>query len=97
HRSNAFLVLPVSTWFRVSELLTHHWGQLIAPAGQIAREVTVSRRLLKGGRGGRARAIKSRRVPLGERAREAVADFLDTLPCLPTPEAYVFVSRKGDN
>lgn len=97
HRDVLFVMAGASTGFRASELLTLQWGQLVAADGQIAREVTIARRLLKGGRGGRARAIRSRRVALGERAREAIADYLATLTSLPTPDTYVFRSRKGDN
>src|SRR5688572_15704020 len=97
HRDRLFVLLGACTGFRVSELLTLQWGQLLDADGQVAREVTVTRRLLKGGRGTRARAIRSRRVALGERAREAVADSIATLPSLPTHETYVFTSRKGLN
>lgn len=95
HRDRLFVLLGACTGFRVSELLTLQWSQLVAADGQIVREVTIARRLLKGGRSERARAIRSRRVALGERARDAVADYLATLNCLPTPETHVFASRKG--
>jgi len=94
-RDVVLVLAGAGTGFRAAELLTLQWGQLVATDGQIAREVTVDRRLLKGGRGGRARAIRSRRVALGERVREAVADYLATLGCVPTPDTYVFRSRKG--
>jgi integrase len=97
HRDRLFLLLAVTTGFRVSELLTLQFSQLTTVAGQVADEITISRRLLKGGRGGRARSIRSRRIPLSERARGAISDFLVSLHVHPTGESYVFSSRKGDN
>lgn len=97
HRDRLYLLLGVTTGFRSSELLTLTFGQLTAPDGHVAREVTISRRFLKGGRGGHARSIASRRVALGNRARTAIAQFLSTLSALPAAGAYVFASRKGSN
>lgn len=97
NRDAIFILLGALTGFRASELLTLTWGQLLTPTGEVTSAVTISRRLLKGGRGGRARAIRSRRVVLGDRAREAVKSYLPTLTTVPHPEAFVFASRKGVN
>jgi integrase len=97
HRDRLFLMLAVSTGYRVSELLTLTIGQLLDATGQVAREVTIARRLLKGGRGDRARALRSRRLVLGDRARTAIAAYLATLRLHPTPDTFVFASRKGVN
>lgn len=97
HRDRLFLTLSLATGFRVSELLTLTFGQLLDAQGHIAREVTISRRLLKGGRGGRARSIRSRRVALSERAREAIASFLAAHKVHPEADRFVFASRVGVN
>jgi integrase len=97
HRDRLFFSLALSTGFRVSELLTLQVSQLLDRSGHVAREITISRRWLKGGRGGRARSIRSRRVALSERAREAIAEFLASLSVHPAPDRYVFASRVGDN
>ena len=51
YRDRLFLVMAVGTGFRASELLSLGWSQLLTPAGQIAREVTIARANLKGGAG----------------------------------------------
>jgi integrase len=97
HRDRLFFTLALSTGFRVSELLTLTFSQILNADGQIASEVAISRRWLKGGRGGRARAIRSRRVALSARACAAIADFLATLRTLPARDQFVFASRVGAN
>lgn len=97
HRDRLFLILAVSTGFRVSELLTLTVGQLLDARGDIARDLTISRRWLKGGRGGRARAIRSRRVALSDRARRAIADYLASFKIHPEADRFVFASRVGLN
>lgn len=97
HRDRLFLLIAVTTGFRVSELLTLRFNQLMSPDGQFAREVTITRRLLKGGHGYRAKSIRSRRVPLSATARTAISDYLATLAIHPTGDTYVFRSRKGEN
>jgi integrase len=97
HRDRLFLLLAVTTGFRVSELLTLRFSQLLTPTSQVAKEITVARRALKGGHGPRAKTVRSRRVPLNETARSAVETYLATLPEPPTGEAFVFSSRNGDN
>ena len=97
HRDRLFLLLAVTTGFRVSELLTLRFSQLLTPTSQVAKEITVARRSMKGGHGPRAKVVRSRRVPLNETARAAVETYLATLPVPPTGETFVFLSRKGDN
>ena len=97
HRDRLFLLLAVTTGFRVSELLTLRFSQLLTAQGQVAKEVTITRRLMKGGHGVHAKSVRSRRVPLSETARTAVTDHLATLPALPTGDTFVFRSRKGLN
>jgi len=97
HRDRLFLMLALTTGARVSELLTLTFSQLLDDKGEIAREITISRRWLKGGRGGRARSIRSRRIALSARAREAIETFLATLRVHPVPQRFVFASRVGEN
>lgn len=98
YRDRLFVILCVATGFRVSELLTLRVGQLVTPEGQIAREVSVARRDLKNGRSVvHAKGVRSRRVPLCERARAAIGDWLASLRIHPTAETYVFLSKKGQN
>ena len=72
HHNRLFLLLAVTTGFRVSELLTLRFSQLLSANGQVAKEITVARRSLKGGHGVRAKTVRSSRVPLNETARTAV-------------------------
>jgi integrase len=91
------VILLISTGFRVSELLTLTIGQALAPDGQVAREVCISRSALKNGRGARAKGVRSRRVPLNERARSAIGDYLASLKVHPTPDTCLIRSQKGLN
>lgn len=97
HRDRLFLLLAVTTGFRVSELLTLRFSQLLTPKSQVAKEITVARRSMKGGHGPRAKAVRSRRVPLNETARSAVETCLATMPVRPAGGTFVFLSRNGDN
>jgi integrase len=96
-RERLFIILAVSTGFRASELLQLTVAQLLGPKGEVAREVSIARKCLKGGRGVHAKGIRSRRVPLGERARGAIADYLVSMKVHPTGDTFVFQSRKGVN
>jgi integrase len=94
-RERAFLWFSLGTGFRVSETLSLQWGQVLQPCGAIATCVTVERALMKGGSGGRRGRIRSRRVPLSERVRCALADYLVSLQ--EVPRGPVFRSRIGDH
>lgn len=95
YRERLFLSMALDTGFRVSELVSLNWSQLLTPSGEISREATVERAQLKGGTGPRRGAIRSRRVPLTERVRGAVADYLGSMKSV--PKGPVFKSRVGDN
>jgi integrase len=96
-RDRLLVILLVSTGFRVSEILTLTIGQVVASDGQVARDICVARRDLKGGKGAQAKGVRSRRVPLNERARSAIGDYLASLKAHPTRDTYLFRSQKGLN
>ena len=83
--------------YRITELLTWTIGQVLTPAGEVAREVTVTRALLKGGSGKKKRSIRSRRVVLNEKARGAIRDYIASLEYVPSPDEFLFKSREGGN
>src|SRR5882762_9478366 len=51
YRDRLFVLLAVSTGFRLIELLSLRIRQVLAAGGEVAREITIERRSLKGGRG----------------------------------------------
>jgi len=95
YRDRLFLLLALGTGFRVSELLSLDWSQLLTPSGEISRAVTIERAHLKNGLSQRRKAIRSRRIPLSERIRNAALDWLGTFESI--PRGPVFKSRVGDN
>jgi len=77
-RDAALLALGCGTGFRIQELLAvtvgHVWqGQAVA------HEMTLARRDLKGGQGAYRKAVRSRRVPLGESVRKALGAHLGVI------------------
>jgi integrase len=97
YRDAMLLKAGVSVGFRITEILSWTVGQVLTPAGEVTREVTVTRALLKGGSGKKKRSIKSRRVVLNEKARAAIRDYLDALGDAPAPDEFLFKSREGGN
>lgn len=82
---------------RITELLTWTVGQVLEPNGEIAREITVTRAQLKGGRGVHKKSIRSRRVVLNDRARGVIRDYFASLGRVPAADEYLFRSRIGAN
>ena len=72
------MVLGCVTGFRIQELLSITVSQ-VWDGFDVVREVAVSRRDLKGGRGLYRRSVRSRRVPLAEPVREAIRQSLGTV------------------
>jgi len=70
-------------------------GQVLTREGEVTREVTVTRALLKGGSGVHKRSVRCRRVVLNERARGAIRDYLASLGRLPAHDEFLFQSREG--
>lgn len=103
-RNRAQYVLGWRSGFRISELLSLRLGQIVRE-GEIVREVTVPRRLMKGGRGrtrdGKPRKVSThgRTVLLHPQAREVLGIWVRELGKLGymTPDCYVFQSRCGGN
>lgn len=90
-RDRALFLLGVRSGFRVSEILSLRFADLLH-GGKIAERVTVSRRAMKGKTEGRSVVLHSEaraalEVLAAELRREGNIDPLD----------FVFQSRKGDN
>lgn len=62
-RDRALLVVGAGTGFRIQELTSLTVGQ-VWDGTAVTKEVTISRRDLKGGQGVYMRSVRSRRVPL---------------------------------
>jgi len=96
-RNAMLLKVGTNVGFRITELLTWKIGQVLTPVGEVAREVTVTRALLKGGSGKKKRSVRSRRVVLNEKARGAIRDYIASLGIVPRPGDFLFRSREGGN
>src|SRR5208283_853935 len=96
-RDAMLLQVGTNVGYRISELIGWTVGQVLNATGEVAKEVTVARALLKGGSGKKKRSIKSRRVVLNEKARAAIRDYIDSLGYVPIPAEYLFKSREGGN
>jgi integrase len=97
YRDAMLVKVGTQVGYRITELISWTVGQVVTPAGEVAREVTVTRALLKGGSGKKKRSIKSRRVVLNEKARAAIRDYIDSLGYVPIPDEFLFRSREGGN
>jgi len=97
YRDRMLIIAGTQVGYRITELLTWTIGQVLAPDGDIVREVTVTRALLKGGSGVHKRSVRSRRVVLNERARGVICDYIASLGCVPPADQYLFRSRSGAN
>ena len=95
-RDKLMVTLGCATGFRITELLSLTIGQVWDKDGA-AREVTVARRNLKGGKGAHCRAVRGRRVPLSEPARAAIQEYLGALGANPPLDRPLFAtSRSAD-
>lgn len=92
-RDQVLLLLGLRTGFRAAELASLTVGQVRLRDGGVAGHVTVERARLKGGRGLKRRAVRSRTVPLVGSVRALLGRFLvQRGPC--HPAAALFPSRK---
>lgn len=74
-RNVLLLKLGCGTGYRVSELLALRVCDAWTGA-DAAKELTIARRNLKGGRRAYHRSVRSRRVPLAEQVRDAIREHL---------------------
>jgi integrase len=88
-------VVGTNVGYRITELLTWTVSQVLTREGDVAREVTVTRALLKGGSGVHRRSVRCRRVVLNERAGGAIRDYLTSLGRVPAHGEFLFQSREG--
>lgn len=77
-RNRALLVAGCGCGYRITEWLSVTVGHVWSGT-EVLRELTIARRHLKGGHGAYKRSVKSRRVPLSENVRAAIADHLKTI------------------
>lgn len=94
-RDAALLALGCGTGFRIQELLAvtvDHVGQGEA----VAHEITLARRDLKGGQGAYRKTVRSRRVPLGEGVRKALAVHLAAIGIDDPARPLFGTSRSGE-
>jgi len=80
--------------FRISELLSLRVDD-VAEAGVVRAEIVVARRNLKGGKGKRCHAVRSRRIVVPERLQQSLRDYLQRAAFL--AGSYLFQSREGGN
>ena len=74
-RNRLLLILGCGTGYRISELLSLRVRDVWAGT-DVAQEITIARRHLKGGHGAYIRSVRGRRVPLSEPVREAIRAHL---------------------
>lgn len=91
-RNAALLVLGCATGYRITELLSLTVGQLWTGT-EVAKEITISRRNMKGGAGTYKRAIRSRRMPLSEPVRAAILEHLESIGTDQPESAFFRTSR----
>lgn len=77
-RNLLLLKLGCGSGYRISELLALRVRD-VWTGTEVARELTIARRNLKGGRGAYHRSVRGRRVPLAEPVREAIREHLVTI------------------
>lgn len=95
-RDRLLFILGCATGFRIRELTSLTCGQVWdAAAGDVAREVTIARRNLKGGRGLWQRSVRGRRVPLSESVRAALRDYLQEIAPWEPEKALFSTCRSG--
>jgi len=87
-RNAALLVVGCGTGYRITELLSLTIGQ-VWTGTEVAREITIARRQMKGGAGAYKRAVRSRRMPLSEPVRAAIMEHLQTIG-IDQPESAFF-------
>lgn len=77
-RDKLLLVLGAATGYRIQELTSLTVGQ-VWDGIAVTKEVTISRRDLKGGCGVYMRSVRSRRVPLSDAVRAVIGEHLEII------------------
>lgn len=80
--------------FRISELLSLQVDD-VAKGGDVRAEIVVARRNLKGGKGKRCHAVRSRRIVVPERLQRSLREYLQQATL--QAGSYLFQSREGGN
>jgi integrase len=93
-RDHLMLVLGCSTGYRIQELLSLTFAQ-VWDGTDVAREITIARRDLKGGKGARRKSVRSRRVPLSETVRAAIRDHLAVIG-VDDPQRAIFATARSE-
>ena len=92
-RNLLLLKLGCGTGYRISELLALRVRD-VWTGTDVAREVMIARRNLKGGKGAYHRAVRGRRVPLAEPVREAIQGHLAKIGTQ-NPDQAIFSTTQG--
>lgn len=95
-RDRLLATLGFNTGMRISSLLSLRWSQLLDTTGRPLPYLEVSRRHLKGGRARWCRRVRSIRIPLNHEVAKSIQElaFQVAGSQRPSPEAWVFASRK---
>lgn len=93
-RDRLLVVLALNTGFRISELLSLRWRQLVDASNTPLPFVEVPRRNLKGGRSLRKKRIANRRLPINAAAAATIREHAFSLGANLSHEGWVFASRK---
>ncbi len=93
-RDALLVVLGCATGYRIQELLSITVGQ-VWDGQDVAHEITVARRDLKGGKGVHKKAIRGRRVPLSETVRDAIRDHL-VIAGTADPQWALFATNRSE-
>lgn len=89
-RNLALFLVGCATGLRITELLSLRVEDVWSN-GLPNRELRVERRRLKGGRGPYRRAVRSRRIPLGETIRKVIAGHVEA-GLWANPTAFLFAA-----
>jgi len=87
-RNATLLVVGCACGYRIQELLSITVSQ-VWNGSEVARELSIARRNLKGGKGHHKRAVRARRVPLAEPVRAAIAEQLKEIGTA-NPNRFLF-------
>lgn len=93
-RNATLLVFGCACGYRIEEILSITVGQ-VWTGTEVAREIVVARRHLKGGKGVHKRSVRARRLPLSEAVRAAIAEQLRAIGTEDPNRALFSTPRKN--